>query len=265
MEIRDRHFWVTGASRGIGKALCEMLAENGAHLTLIQRTADDGLVADLKAKGAPSARVFPADLSRREEIERLLRETEGDRIDCLINNAGQLTGGQLETQDVDDIYQAIAVNFTALIHLTRMVLPRLLAQENGGKIVNNASVAAFMNFPGATTYSATKAGVVGFTRALHAELKDTKVTTLLLFTPGVETKMFGDITKKYGNNYDLSFLKAMPAAKYAKIVREAILEDLKELRPQGFEGLGLNLAQHLPSAFEKLVSLRYKRLGRAGE
>ena len=261
MEIRERNFWVTGGSRGIGKALCEMLAENGAHLTLINRTIEDGYAEELKKKGAASVRVLLTDLSKREAIEKLLADTDGEVVDCLINNAGQLTGGQLETQSVDEIYQVVAVNLTATMHLTRSILPRMLRQENGGKIVNNASVAAFMNFPGASTYSATKAGVVGFTRSLHAELKDTKVTTLILFTPGVETKMFDDISKKYGKNFDLGFLRGMPPQKYAVIVREAILEDLKELRPQGFEGIGLNLAQHLPATFEKLISFRFKREG----
>lgn len=261
MEIRERNFWVTGGSRGIGKALCEMLAENGAHLTLINRTFESELMEDLKKRGAASVRTIATDLGKRADIEKLLAETDGEVVDCLINNAGQLTGGQLETQSVDEIYQVVAVNLTAMMHLTRAILPRMLQQENGGKIVNNASVSAFMNFPCASTYSATKAGVVGFTRSLHAELKDTKVTTLTLFTPGVETKMFDDISKKYGKNFDLSFLRGMPPAKYAKIVREAILEDLKELRPQGFEGLGLNLAQHLPATFEKLISFRFKREG----
>jgi len=75
----------------------------------------------------------------------------------------------------------------------------------------------------------------------------------------VETRMFSDISKKYGDNLDLGFLKGMPATRYAQIVREAILEDLKEMRPHGFEGIGLNLAQHLPAAFEKLVSMRFRR------
>lgn len=259
MEIRDKNFWVTGGSRGIGKALCEMLAENGAHLTIINRAGDDELVAELKAKGASSVRILPTDLSKKSDIEKLLKQTEGEVVDCLINNAGQLTGGLLESQPIDDIYQAIQVNVTALIHLTRMILPRMLKQENGGKIVNNASVSAIMYFPCATTYAATKAAVMAFTRCLQVELKDTKVSTLLLFTPGVETRMFNEIGQKYGDNMDLSFLKSMPAPRFAKIVREAILEDLKEMRPQGFDGIGLNFAQHLPSTFAKIVSMRFSR------
>lgn len=259
MEIRDKNFWVTGGSRGIGQALCEMLAENGAHLTIINRTEDAELVSALKAKGAASVRILPTDLSQKSDIEKLLKQTDGEVVDCLINNAGQLTGGLLETQPIDDIYQAIQVNVTALIHLTRMILPRMLKQENGGKIVNNASVSALMYFPCATTYAATKAAVMAFTRCLQVELKETKVSTLLLFTPGVETRMFNEIGKKYGDNMDLSFLKSMPAPRFAKIVREAILEDLKESRPQGFDGLGLNFAQHLPSTFAKIVAMRFSR------
>lgn len=259
MEIRDKNYWITGASRGIGKALAEMLAENGAHLTLLNRTHDLELVEDLKKRGAGSARILTVDFSKKSEIDRVLSETRNEVVDCLINNAGQLTGGLLESQPIDDIYSAVQVNVTALIHLTQGILPRMLAQENGGKIVNNASVSAIMYFPCASTYAATKAAVMAFTRCLQAELKDTKVSTLLLFTPGVETRMFNDISKKYGENLDLAFLKGMPAPRYAKIVREAILEDLKEMRPHGLEGISLNLAQHLPATFQKIISMRFQR------
>lgn len=259
MEIRDRRIWVTGASRGIGRALAEMFAENGAHLTLINRAVDSELIDELKKKGAASVRILKTDLSARKDIDALLKKTEGEEVHCLVNNAGQLTGGLLETQDIDQIYSTLHVNVMALIHLTRGLLPRMLSQEGGAKIVNNASIAALMHFPSASTYAASKAAVMAFTRCLHAELQGTSVSTLLLFTPGVETRMFEEISHKYGATFDLSFIKGMPVSRYAKMVREAILEDLDELRPQGIEGLGLNLAQHLPATFRKLVSLRFRR------
>lgn len=261
MEIKAKKIWVTGANRGIGRALAEMFARNGAHLSLLNRSQDeaDELIADLTQKGAASVRILKVDLSDPKNIEQMLKATANEEVDILVNNAGQMTGGLLEDQPIEEIRSMFNVNVQALVHLTHAILPRMLKQESGGKIVNNSSVSALMYFPSASTYAASKAAVSAFTQCLRAELQDTKVSTLLLFTPGVETRMFGEIAKKYGRNMDLGFLSGIPASAYADMVKEAILEDLDELKPSGVQGVGLNMAQHLPKTFQKMMSLRFKR------
>jgi len=258
MEIRDSHILITGANRGIGKAVAQMCAENKAHLHLIVRKEEFELEKELKELGASSVKIYQVDLTKRTEIEHFLRTIKKTEIDILFNNAGQMVGGLLEAQSVEDIYCMLQVNVNALIHLTHGILPSMLKRKKG-KIINHSSVAAVMNFPSASTYAASKAAVLAFTNSLKTELKGTGVTTLVLVTPGVETRMFRDIPKAFGTNLDLGLLKSIPAKKYAQMIREAILEDLPELKPSGLTGVGLLVAQHVPKIFDNLIFNRFKR------
>ncbi|PIS11918.1 MAG: short-chain dehydrogenase, partial [Bdellovibrio sp. CG10_big_fil_rev_8_21_14_0_10_47_8] len=232
MEIKNHHIVITGANRGIGRAVSQMCAEHGGNLHLVMRKEDLELKEELLKSGAASVDIYIADLSQPTEINQLLKRLEPVPVDILFNNAGQLTGGLLEEQPIDQIYSMLMVNVNALIHLTHGLLPGML-RRNRGKIINNSSVSGVMHFPCATTYSASKAAVIAFTNCLRAELGETKVTTLLLITPGVDTRMYQEIPKLYGKNMDLGFLSGMSPKKYAEIIREAILEDLEILKPQG--------------------------------
>ncbi len=258
MEIKDSHIIITGANRGIGKATALMCAENKAHLHLVIRKSDASLEKELLAAGAASVKIYTLDLSDSHAIELFLKKMKTVDIDILFNNAGQLTGGLLEEQKFSEIALMLQVNVNALIQLTHGLLPQMLKRKRG-KIINHASVSAIMNFPCAATYSASKAAVLAFTNCLRAELKTTPVTTLVLITPGVDTQMFQDIPKMYGSKIDLGFLKGIPPKKYAQMIREAILEDLPELKPSGLTGVGLRLAQHLPATFENIIMKRFKR------
>jgi short-subunit dehydrogenase len=93
---------------------------------------------------------------------------------------------------------------------------------------------------------------------LRAELKDTNVTTLLLVTPGIKTRMFEEIETLYSKNFEIP-QQAMSPAKYAEVIREAILHDLEVVKPSGLTGLGLKIAQFLPPLFEMGVQRRFKR------
>lgn len=258
MEIKGSHILITGANRGIGKAVAMMCAEDKAHLHLAVRKIDPELKDELIKAGAASVDIHLADLSSRQGIEQFLQTVKDRDFDILFNNAGQLTGGLLEEQPLDDIYSMLQVNVNALIHLTHALLPRMIARKKG-KIINHSSVSGVMNFPGASTYSASKAAVLAFTNCLKAELRGTGVSTLVLITPGVDTRMYNDIPKLYGPNFDLGLMKGLPPKKYAQMIREAILEDLKELKPHGFTGAGLLLAQHIPKTFENIIMKKFKR------
>ena len=95
-------------------------------------------------------------------------------MDLLVNNAGLMTGGLLEEQDVDEIYAMFQVNLVAVVHLTSLLLPAML-ERGRGKIVNNASISGYAWFPAASTYAAAKTGVVAFSESLRRELKGTGV------------------------------------------------------------------------------------------
>lgn len=258
MDIKNKSVMITGANRGIGLGLAEMFAENGAHLHLVNRTVDESIRPALEKLGASSVKISQLDLSRRQDIDQFLKSVENETIDILVNNAGQLTGGLLETQSMDEIYSLFQVNVTALVHMTRGILPGML-RRGSGKIINNSSIVGMMHFPCASTYASSKAAVVGFTQSLEAELKGTGVSTLLLFTPGIETRMFQDIPNRYGAHFELDFGKGIPPRKYAEMIKECIFHDTTTFKPSGFEGLGLRMAQHTPKLFQKVVGLKFKR------
>ena len=101
------------------------------------------------------------DLSTRESIEACVDAPDLTAVDVLVNNAGRMTGGLLEEQDLDDVYAMFQVNLVAVVHLTRRVLPGMI-ERGRGMIVNNASISGYASFPAASTYTASKTGVVAF-------------------------------------------------------------------------------------------------------
>src|SRR5262245_29374881 len=182
---------------------------------------DPASAPDLGAPAAREVRAVRMDLSSRDAVEDSLRALGEDagRIDLLVNNAGRLTGGQLETQDLDEVYAMFQVNLVAVAHLSARVLPGMLARRRG-KIVNNASISGVASFPGAATYAAGKAGCVALTDSLRRELHGTGVSTLLLVTGGVQTEMLDETRAVYAANMDTSSWGAVPADAWArKVVR----------------------------------------------
>lgn len=184
-------------------------------------------------------------------------------MELKFNNAGLLTGGLLEDQPLDEIYSMFQVNLIALVHLTRALLPGMI-QRKHGKIINNSSVSAFMHFPCASTYAASKAAVVAFTNCLHAELEGTGVTTLCLITPGVKTRMFAEIDKKYSKNFEIPMASISPE-EYAQQIKKKILIDEIDLRPSGSTGAGLWIAKYLPSVFRNEMRKRFHRNNSASD
>jgi hypothetical protein len=257
MKIHNSTVLITGANRGIGLEMARMCALEKAHLHLVIRKNDPGLVEDLTKRGALSVTLWVADLSLRNEVATLIEKLSPHPIDIVINNAGLLTGGLLEDQPLEDIYAMFHVNLLSLVHLTHGLLPSMI-KRGRGKIVNNSSVSAFMHFPCATTYAASKAAVVAFTNSLAAELKGTGVSTLCLITPGVKTRMFDEIEIKYAKNIEIP-ADYISAELYAQRVKNAILEDVPFLYPSGPSWVGLNIARYLPFLFKMEIGRRFHR------
>jgi len=133
---------------------------------------------------------------------------------------------------VGEIYAMFQANLAGLAHLTKLVLPGML-ERRAGKVVNNASVSGYAYFPGASTYAASKAGVVAFTESLRRELKGTGVSTLHLVTPGVNTDMLDATEEAYGRYLDTSDWEKQEPAEWADKVVAAIREDRTVLGPGG--------------------------------
>ena len=199
---------------------------------------------DVPPGGAAEIRPVRVDLSSREDIEASCAEL-GDtlgRIDVLFNNAGLITGGLLEEQDIEQVYAMFQVNLVAVAHLTQKVLPGMLARRRG-TIVNNASISGYAHFPAASTYAASKAGVVALTESLRRELDGTGVHAMHLVTPGVDTEMLSATEDIYSRHLDISGWGKIPAADWAAQAVEAVKQDKRILTPGGKERLAMIAAR----------------------
>ena len=258
MNIKAARIAVTGGNRGIGLAFAEMVAAQGAHVVMVSRSLDESLKKNLLAKGAQSVTLLKADLSSREAVQSLSEDLVKMEIDILFNNAGLLTGGLIEEQSLDEIYAMFQVNLNALVLLTRAVIPGMILRSRG-KIINNSSVSAFMHFPCASTYAASKAAVVAFTDCIEMELAGTGVSTLCLVTPGIKTRMFDEIEVKYAKNFEIPQDSISPQ-EYAEKIRVAIESDAKQLLPSaGLTAFGLWTARYMNPLFQKVVHNKFKR------
>lgn len=257
MKIQGSKFVVTGGNRGIGLAVAEMAAQNGAHVYVAARSWDDSLQLKLYGLGAASVNFLECDLATREGTEALAKSLVELEIDILFNNAGLLTGGLIEEQPLDEIYTMFQVNLNALIHLSRAVIPGMI-QRKRGKIINNSSVSAFMHFPCASTYAASKSAVITFTDCIEAELEGTCVSTLCLVTPGIKTRMFDEIDNKYAKNFEVPKDHISPED-FAEKIKKAIQEDSKYLLPSGATSIGLWIARYLNPVFRLAIKKKFRR------
>lgn len=257
MKINGVNFVITGGNRGIGLAVAEMAAASGAHIYIAARSWDESIQKRLKDLGAASVKFLKSDLSSKEGVEKLalaLREIE---VDILFNNAGLLTGGLIEEQDLDEIYSMFQVNLNALVHLSRSVIPGMVRRRRG-KIINNSSVSAFMHFPCASTYAASKAAVVAFTNCIEVELNGTGVSTLCLITPGIKTRMFDEIETKYAKNFEVP-KDSISAEEYAQKIKRAIETDERYFLPGGATALGLWVARNFTTIFRTAIQKKFTR------
>jgi hypothetical protein len=242
MDLEGKTILVTGASRGLGRALVERLATEPVRVLCGVR--DPASFEPI----AGDARVVELDLGSRESIDAGLAGLGEDRarIDVLVNNAGQFVGGLLEEQDTEAIYAMLQVNLVAVMHLTQRVLPGMLARGRG-VIVNNTSIVGYAHMPAVTTYAASKAGVVGFSEALRRELRGTGVGVMHVVTPGVRTDMLEETDEQYGRYADTSSWDRIEPREWAEKIAGAIESGDHILGPGGKTALA-KLASRGPAA-----------------
>ena len=255
MDLTGARALVTGSNRGIGRAIVEALAREPLELLLCGMRSPDRF-QPIAGGTTREVRAVPLDLGSREAIEESCAGLGDDlgELDLLVNNAGLVTGGLLEEQELDAIYAMFQVNLAGLVHLTRRVLPGMLERRTG-KIVNNASVSGYAFFPAASTYAASKAGVVAFSESLRRELRGTGVSALHLVTPGVNTDMLEATESAYGRYLDTSGWQREEPAEWARKVGRAIRDDRAVLGPGGKTALA-KLASRGPGLLLDRVSER---------
>jgi NAD(P)-dependent dehydrogenase (short-subunit alcohol dehydrogenase family) len=162
---------VTGASRGLGRAIATALAEAGADVALAGRSKPDLEETGRRVEQAGRrALVAPTDVTAYREVDALMgraREALG-RLDILVNNAGLARVKPLVEWAPEEWRALVDINLVGVIHGCRAAAPHLLAQQSG-KVINVSSMLAAIGLPGYSVYSATKGAIVAFTRALGVE------------------------------------------------------------------------------------------------
>ena len=183
---------VTGASAGIGKALAEELGKGGANLVLTARREDRlrAIAQQLSAKHAIRSEIYMADLAQPSAPEAIFKFTQekGLTIDVLVNNAGFGQYGELHATDTDRLLEMVQVNCTAVLHLTRLFLPPMVARRSGDVLIV-ASTAAFQAVPYVSTYAATKVFDLYLAEGLAEELQPYGIRVCAL-CPGTTTSEF---------------------------------------------------------------------------
>jgi len=165
---------ITGGGGGIGAALAEVFATRGARLVLadLQLDAAEAGAARLRA-GSADVIAVQTDVTSRDAVEALAVETvrRFGAVHIVCNNAGVATFGEIATSTHADWEFTMRVNFWGVVHGIEAFVPRLLAQGQGGHVVNTASMAGLVGMQWLGIYCASKFAVVGLTEALHRELK----------------------------------------------------------------------------------------------
>jgi len=173
-EWRGKWAVVTGASAGIGVALARELAAGGTHLVLTARREERlvDLSNELSTKHGVKTEVFVADLAQPESPEQIFGFTKekGIEIDLLINNAGFGRYGEFPSVEKQPLLDMVQVNCTAVVHLTRLYLPGMVARRRGDVLIL-ASTASFQAVPYISTYAATKAFDLLFAEGLAEEMR----------------------------------------------------------------------------------------------
>jgi len=219
---------VTGASSGIGRELARLFAADGHDLVLVARREErlEELSRELSAPGRVRAWTVPSDLTAPGGVAGLVAEvaTLGVEVEYLVNAAGVGTTGPFAESDVEREASIIDLNVTALVRLTRALLPGMLARRRGF-ILNLGSTAGFQPGPYIATYYASKAFVNHFSEALAEELSGSGVS-VTLSCPGPTTTEFGDISgMKRSRLFGLGVAptKAVAKAAYRALLARRVL------------------------------------------
>ncbi|AEJ39407.1 3-oxoacyl-(acyl-carrier-protein) reductase [Sulfobacillus acidophilus TPY] len=187
MQWRDKVALVTGASRGIGRAIAVRLAEAGIRVAVNYRgqaEAAQETAALIEAKGSESL-LLPADVSRQDEAQQLIDSVveRWGRLDILVNNAGITRDTLLLRMRSEDWADVIQTDLSSVFYCTRAAAKPMVKQRYG-RIVNISSIAGILGNAGQANYAAAKAGIIGFSRAVARELASRNITVNVV-APGI--------------------------------------------------------------------------------
>ncbi|WP_083241294.1 SDR family NAD(P)-dependent oxidoreductase [Methyloceanibacter stevinii] len=186
---------VTGATRGIGRALAEEFAKNSHAVLLVGR--NEPALAELAQQIAATYNVgaysVACDLATPEGCDKVEDALQANGLYCesLVNNAAMMTAGHFQDQDRDTLLKTIDLNLRSVMDLTRRFLPDMIARRAGG-VLNVSSVEGFMPVPYQATYAATKAAMISWSRALAYEVMGTGVRVCMVAPGVIETDIHAE-------------------------------------------------------------------------
>ncbi len=230
MEETTKVALITGATRGIGKQIALELAENGYNVSLNYRTLSDevnSLKAEIESKGVKCLLVS-GDVSDFESCEKMAKETVESlgQIDVLVNNAGITKDGLLMRMKKEDFTKVIDVNLVGTFNMTRNVIPFMIKKKSG-RIINVSSVVGVTGNAGQTNYSASKAGIIGFTKSLAKEVASRNILVNAIAPGFIATDMTSVLSDevKEGINAQIPLKRMGTAREIAKVVKFLASED----------------------------------------
>ena len=219
---------VTGATRGIGKEIALELAKNGFDIAVNYRgTQDENLKKEIESNNV-RCEFVEADVSNFEQCENMIKEAieKYGRIDVLVNNAGITKDGIIMRMKKEDFEAVIDVNLVGTFNVTRNVIPYMIKQKSG-RIINVSSVVGVAGNAGQTNYSASKAGVIGFTKSLAKEVASRNILVNAIAPGFIDTdmtKVLSDNVKE-GINAQIPLKRMGTPNEVAKVVKFLASED----------------------------------------
>lgn len=193
---------ITGGSSGIGYCVAEALARDGARLMLVARNAEalDAAAERLRGQGAAEVVTCSADVTRAEDVARMALAVSdmGSAADLVVTSAGVVSAGLLEDVPLEEWRRLHEVNVIGLVAVLQALLPAMRSRAKngggGGHIVNIASAAGLVGFPGMAAYGATKSAVIGLSESLRAEVSELGIGVTALCPGFVKTPIAEKIT-----------------------------------------------------------------------
>ncbi|OGQ76961.1 MAG: 3-oxoacyl-[acyl-carrier-protein] reductase [Deltaproteobacteria bacterium RIFCSPLOWO2_12_FULL_60_16] len=213
MDLKGQIALVTGGSRGIGRAVALELGRSGAVVMINyreNRAAAEAALKELLAQGG-SGQICPFDVAAEEQVEEAVKKIvdQHKKIDILVNNAGITADNLLVRLKSQDWDRVLGVNLKGTVHCTKAVC-RTMIRERYGRIVNMTSVVGQTGNAGQSAYAASKAGMIGFTKAMARELAARGITVNAVAPGYIETEM----TARLGEKIKEEFLHSIPAGRF---------------------------------------------------
>ncbi|MEZ0612017.1 SDR family oxidoreductase [Fibrella sp. WM1] len=225
MDIANSTILITGGTSGIGLELVKQLSGQGATIIVTGRSQD---ALTRTKEQFPGVHSFQSDVSKPEDIEQLYKDVtqQFPALNMIINNAGLMRLIDLRdaSKDLNDIIREINTNLSGTIQMVHQFLPHLLKQPSAA-IVNVSSAIAFMAYSSAPVYSASKAGVHAYTKALRLQLEGTSVKVFEVIPPGVNTNLQTDWVLQPNPS------QMMDADKMVRETVKGLANDTLEIKP----------------------------------